>query len=469
MTTAPLDPTTLSTIWNSFQSYGREMRHVIDRTAQNYLIAQLHDMAAGIWDAQARTIAVPEGPTSMFLSQQFSVEYILDKFGDDLHPGDIIICNDPYKGYCNHLPDWGFFRPIFYEDELVFIALTRGHQMDTGGAFPGGYFPNGYDIHAEGLMIPPTKIYDRGRERTDVLELIWNNVRWPDGVKIDNYALMAALQVCENRVVTLLDKYGKQTVLDAVEEMLDRMEVSVRAQLAEVPDGTYYGESATDDDGTILDEIVWVRCAATIKGDELILDFSESDAQRPGFVNCVYSSTYSRAVARQLPLLRPRVLRVSQRGQHAADHGDRARRLGVQRPVPGHGRRLPRSTSAHRCSRRPSTHCRRRCQTRPSPAGADGGATTSQAPIPERVSATSKRPQTRTADRVRCGATTDSKGPWGCRASARSSAEASRRSRFASRGEPSATSTSPICRAPADGGAVPECCGKLRTSVATSV
>jgi N-methylhydantoinase B len=273
------------------------MRHVIDRTAQNYLIAQLHDMAAGIWDAQARTIAVPEGPTSMFLSQQFSVAYILEKFGDDLHPGDVIICNDPYKGYCNHLPDWGFFRPIFYDDELVFVALTRGHQLDTGGAFPGGYFPNGYDIHAEGIMIPPTKIYDRGRERTDVLELIWNNVRWPQGVRIDNYALMAALQVCENRIVALLDKYGKGTILDSVEEMLDRMEANVRAQLAEVPDGTYYGESATDDDGTILDEQVWVRCAATVKGDELILDFSESDAQRPGFVNCVYSSTYSRAVA----------------------------------------------------------------------------------------------------------------------------------------------------------------------------
>ena len=74
-----VDPITLSTIWHGFQSVGREMRHVIDRTAQNYLIAQLHDMAAGIWDAQGRTIAVPEGPTSMFLSQGFSVKYILDR------------------------------------------------------------------------------------------------------------------------------------------------------------------------------------------------------------------------------------------------------------------------------------------------------------------------------------------------------------------------------------------------------
>jgi N-methylhydantoinase B len=298
MSERAVDPITLSTIWHGFQSVGREMRHVIDRTAQNYLIAQLHDMAAGIWDAQGRTIAVPEGPTSMFLSQGFSVKYILDQFGvDGLRPGDVILCNDPYKGYCNHLPDWGFFRPIFYRDELLFVVLTRGHQLDTGGAFPGGYFPNGYDIHAEGIMIPPIKVVDEGRERTDVLELIWNNVRWPAGVRIDNYALMAALKVAENRILAMLDKYGRDTILDSVEEMLDRTERSVREQLVGVPDGTYYGESGTDDDGTTLDEQVWVRLEAIVKGDELVLDFSKSDAQRKGFVNCVYSSTYSRAVA----------------------------------------------------------------------------------------------------------------------------------------------------------------------------
>jgi len=292
-----VDPITLSTVWHGFQSIGREMRHTIDRTAQSYLIAQLHDMAAGIWDVQGRTIAVPEGPTSMFLSQGFTVRYIMEKMGHTLRPGDVILSNDPYKGYCNHLPDWGFFRPVFYKDELLFVVLTRGHQMDTGGAFPGGYFPNGYDIHAEGIMIPPIKVVDAGVERTDVLELIWNNVRFPEGVKIDNYALMAALKVAENRIVALLDKYGKDAVMECVEEMLDRMETSVRGQLSSVPDGTYYGESSTDDDGTVLDEQVTVRCEATIKGDELILDFSKSDGLRRGFVNCTYSSTYSRAVA----------------------------------------------------------------------------------------------------------------------------------------------------------------------------
>jgi len=297
MDTTTVDPITLSTVWNSFQSMAREMRHVIDRTAQNYLLAQIRDMAAGIWDAQGRTIAVPEGETSMFLSQKFTVQYILDKYRDNLYPGDVFIANDPYKGYCGHLPDWGFFRPIFYNGELVFIALTRGHQLDTGGAFPGGYFPDGYDIHAEGIIIPPTKIIERGVERTDVWDLILNNVRWPEGVKIDNYALIAALSVCERRVTGLLDKYGRDTVMACIEEMLDRMETSVRDIISATPDGTYYGESATDDDGTTLDENVWVRVEVTVAGDEITLDFSKSDAQRRGFVNCGYGGTYSRAIA----------------------------------------------------------------------------------------------------------------------------------------------------------------------------
>jgi len=297
MNKGSVDAITLSTVWHTFQSTCREMRYVLDRTAQNYLMAQLHDVAAGIWDAQARTLAVPAGPTSQLLGQKFSVRYILDKFGDNLYPGDVILNNDPYHGYCNHLPDWGFFRPIFYKDELLFFTLARGHQMDTGGSYPGGYFPDAYDIHAEGLCIPPIKVFEKGVERKDVFELVWNNVRWPEAVRVDNYALIAATKICENRLLALVKRYGKDTVLDCIEEMLSRTERAIRAEIARVPDGTYHGESASDDDGTEHDVQIWVRCDVTVRGDEMTLDFSGSDKQRKGFVNNTLPSTYSRAIA----------------------------------------------------------------------------------------------------------------------------------------------------------------------------
>ncbi len=297
MNSRNIDAITLSTVWHTFQSTCREMRYVLDRTAQNFLMAQLHDVAAGIWDARARTIAVPAGPTSQLLGQKFSVRYILDKFGDNLSPGDVILNNDPHHGYCNHLPDWGFFRPIFYKDELLFFTLARGHQMDTGGSYPGGYFPNAYDIHAEGLCIPPIKVIEKGVERKDVFELLWNNVRFPEGVRVDNYALIAATKICENRLLALVQKYGRDTVMGCVDEMMIRMERAIRSEIAKVPDGIYYGEAASDDDGTELDVPVWVRCDLTIKGDDMTIDFSKSDQQRKGFVNNVLSATYSRAIA----------------------------------------------------------------------------------------------------------------------------------------------------------------------------
>ncbi len=300
-----VDPMTLSTVWHSLQSICKEMRHVIDRTSQNYLIAQLHDVSVGIWDGAGRTVAIPIGLSVQYLGGKLSVEYVLNKFKGNLNPGDVILVNDPYHGYCCHLPDWGFYRPIFYRGELLFFTLCRAHQMDTGGAYPGGYFPNAYDIHAEGLAIPGIKVMEGDKEREDVMELILNNVRWPEGTRIDNYAQIAATRVCEERIVALLDKYGKETVLACVDEMMDRTERAVRAAIEKMPDGTYYGESATDDDGTELDVPVWVRCEITVKGDTLSVDFSKSDKQRKGFVNCVFNSTYSNSLSALFMFLDP--------------------------------------------------------------------------------------------------------------------------------------------------------------------
>jgi len=305
MAAGQVDPMTLSTVWHSFQTICREMRHVIDRTSQNYLIAQLHDVSVGIWDGTGRTVAIPIGLSVQYLGGKLSVEYVLNKFKGNLNPGDEILVNDPYHGYCCHLPDWGFYRPIFYRGELLFFTLCRAHQMDTGGSYPGGYFPNAYDIHAEGLCIPGIKVLEGDKEREDVMELILNNVRWPEGTRIDNYAQIAATRVCEQRIVALIDKYGKETVLACVEEMMTRTEKAVRAAIEKIPDGAYYGESATDDDGTELNVPVWVRCEITVKDDTLKVDFSKSDKQRKGFVNCVFNSTYSNSLSALFMFLDP--------------------------------------------------------------------------------------------------------------------------------------------------------------------
>jgi N-methylhydantoinase B len=301
-----VDPITLATVWHAFQTTCREMRHMMARTAQSFLMSQLRDLSVGIWKADGSTIAMPEGLLDQFLGTRFAIEHIRSHFGDDLRPGDVVLTNDPYHGgHAPHLPDWGFIRPIFHGDELILFTLVRGHVMDTGGSFPGGYFPNGYDIHAEGLCIPPTKVIDAGEERTDVLELIFNNVRFREEMEVDCQAMIATTAFAERRARELIERYGVGTVLGCVDEMIERTERAVRAEIESIPDGTYRGESATDDDGTVLDEPVWVRVEVTIRGDEMVLDFSGSDAQRPGFVNRVFAATYGTAVGSAILLMDP--------------------------------------------------------------------------------------------------------------------------------------------------------------------
>jgi len=294
---ADIDPLTLSTIWHSLQRICREMRRLIERTSQSYLISEMKDISVGIWDGKGDTVAIPVGLPVQFISAKYSVRYIMKEYGDDISPGDVFLANDPYKGYSCHPPDWGYFRPVFYNDRLVFWTLARAHMDDTGAAYPGAYFSDPYDIHSEGLLVPGIRVVSKGREERDIQRLIFNNVRLQEGARTDSAAMIGATKLAENRLHDLISKYGMDTVDHCLAVMQQRTQRAVHSCIEKIPDGTYYGESATDDDGVVYDVPVTVRCEVTVKGDRMLLDFSKSDAQQKGFVNTSYPTTYSLAMA----------------------------------------------------------------------------------------------------------------------------------------------------------------------------
>ena len=290
-TTDTLDPVTKTVIWNKFLSISREMSTIIERSSQNFVTAELHDFCVGLFDTQGRSIAHYVGLPGQIGAGSLQVKALLKRFPGQIEPGDVFIMNDPYKGFGTHLPDITLFYPVFHEGVLVCLAMARGHQEDMGGSLPGGYFPGAYDIHAEGLVIPPTRIYARGEE-TPVYEFFLNNIRFPDGMRIDNAAMIAAMKVAERRLVEMLNQYGREPLLRYIDDMIDSTERAVRKEIALIPDGVYRTEAATDDDGTNFDVPVWVRCTLTVKDDTLTFDFTESDKQ-VSFVNCPLSATYA--------------------------------------------------------------------------------------------------------------------------------------------------------------------------------
>ncbi len=289
--TQQIDPITISTIWHYMQRVCREMRETTERTATNVLVVTLHDLAYGIWDANGRVIAIPEGFPCRLISSTFPIKRVKEKFAGRIYSGDEFLTNYPQDGAV-HLPDWVFVRPIFYNDELLFFTCMGTHVADSGGAQAGSHFL-AYDSIAEGLNIPITKIVERGEQREDLLELILANNRMPDMMRREIASLIGSTAVAERRMVELLEKYGKETVLVSIEEMFKRTERAVRAEIEKWPEGTYSAELKTDDDGCTLGVPVAVRCRLTIKDGELYFDFSDSDAQVGGMINSYYHQNLS--------------------------------------------------------------------------------------------------------------------------------------------------------------------------------
>jgi N-methylhydantoinase B len=287
-----VDALTTATIWHYLQRVCVDMRETMERTATNVLATSLHDLAYGIWDASVRVVAIPEGFPCRLISSTYPIKAVLKTFGQDISPGDEFLTNHPFKAGAVHLPDWVFIRPIFYKNELAFFSCMGTHVPDNGGALPGTHFL-AHDSIAEGLNIPPLKLVEKGRVREDVLELILSNNRMPDMMRREIRSLMGSTAVAERRLIELLDKYGKETVMASIEDMIQRTEKAVRAEVAKWPEGTYYSEAQTDDDGLELNVPVTVRCKLTVKNGEATFDFSDSDKQRKGYINAVYPVTLS--------------------------------------------------------------------------------------------------------------------------------------------------------------------------------
>ena len=286
-----MDPITVATIWHYIQRVCREMRETAERTATNVLVTTLHDLAYGIWDKDGRVVAIPEGFPPRLISSTYPIKRVLEKFPGNIHPGDQFLTNYPPDGAI-HLPDWVFVRPIFHAGELAFFTCMGTHVADNGGAEAGSHFL-AEDVIGEGLNIPLIKVVEKGVLRDDVVELLLANNRLADMMHREIACLMGSTQLGDKRMVELLDRYGLETVNRAIEEMIQRTEKAVRAEISQWPDGTYEAQAQTDDDGATVGKPVTAHCRLSIEGDEAEFDFSGSDPQVRGMINCFLHQTES--------------------------------------------------------------------------------------------------------------------------------------------------------------------------------
>jgi N-methylhydantoinase B len=272
---------------------GDEMFYALQRTAKSTIIYEVLDYATGLLDARGQLLTQGNGVAGFLGTLTFAVRYVLEKFGEkDLHPGDIIILNDPYVGGGTHLSDVSLIMPIFYEGQLVAFSANKAHWTEVGGKDPGSWTTDATEVYQEGLQFPAVKIFEAGTPNQAVVDIIAANVRTPDMSLGDMLAGVAALRVGERRTLELFRKYGKDTVLHAMAELLDYGERMARLELQRLPKGTYDAVDYIDDDG-IGNGPFEVRVKVTITDDAFICDFTGSSGQVPGPVNCGTTGLHS--------------------------------------------------------------------------------------------------------------------------------------------------------------------------------
>ena len=210
---------------------------------------------------------------------------MFEDFGDDLHPGDVVLLNDPYRGG-THLNDVTLVHPVFDEagNVLVFPAV-RAHWVDVGGMVPGSYSGLSTNIYQEGVRIPPIKILERGEVNRAAMALLMANMRVPEEREGDFNASLGACRVAERRIRRIYERYGIETVHAAIGINLDRTERRLRERIAELPDGEYCYEDYLEyyEDGRL--DPVLVRMRLAVEGDGIVADFAGSNPQVPGVVN----------------------------------------------------------------------------------------------------------------------------------------------------------------------------------------
>jgi N-methylhydantoinase B len=289
---ATLDPITLSVIQNGLIQVCNEMDLAFVRAAFSPVISETLDRSDGIYHRETGAL-IAQGDLGLpvFVGTMQFGTYEVIRRARAIEPGDLFIVNDPYMGG-THLMDVRFVKPFFYRGELFSWLANTGHWPDIGGAVPGGFSATATEVEQEGLRLPPVKLFKKGEIDEEILSIILSNIRIADQRIGDIKAQAAALTVGERRLTVLLDRYGRDTVEDAIVELRSRAEQQMRAKIAQIPDGVYKGEAFVDSDG-VVDEPLRIAMKITKKDTDLTFDMSGSSPPCQGPMNSVIATTKS--------------------------------------------------------------------------------------------------------------------------------------------------------------------------------
>ena len=271
-TVTKLGPIELEVIHGTIRAAELEIEAAVERTARSPMIRDQHDYRVALFDARGRKLTGR--------SYSAIVEPVFQYFGvDDIFPGDVFFWNDPYNscGGIGHVPDLCTTVPIFHGERLIGFSQVFGHHDDVGGSVPGSLPVHATDSWMEGVLIPPIKLYERGKLNKAAFRIITRNSRLSEHLAGDLDAEIGAAR---------LGSRGIDTLEAAFDQILrNTAEVFRREILPKITDGEYHFEDYIEADGVDAPRLHALRLKMTKTPDKIILDFNGTDPEAKGPIN----------------------------------------------------------------------------------------------------------------------------------------------------------------------------------------
>ncbi|MFT6031934.1 MAG: N-methylhydantoinase B [Arenicella sp.] len=279
----------MQVMWNRMISVVEEQAQALIRTAFSTSVREAGDLSAGVYGLDGLMLAqAVTGTPGHVNAMADAVAHFIRRIGrENIFEGDVYITNDPWEG-TGHLHDITVVSPSFHKSKLIGFFACTAHVVDIGGR---GFTADAESIYEEGLYMPIMKMTERGEVNKTLIHIIRGNVREPDQVVGDIYALATCNQIGHLRLIEMMEEFELDNLFEIGDFILDNSRIATLEKIAALPRQSATGEMTIDGYRTPIE----LKVALEIKEDRVLCDFTGSSGVDKMGINVplVYTQAYS--------------------------------------------------------------------------------------------------------------------------------------------------------------------------------
>lgn len=276
-------------MWNRLISVVEEQAQALVRTAFSTSVREAGDLSAGVYDKAGQMLAqAVTGTPGHVNAMADAVGHFIRRIGiDNMYEGDVYITNDPWEG-TGHLHDITIVTPSFHKDQHVGFFACTAHIVDIGGR---GFGADAASVYEEGLYIPIMKFANKGEVDKTLIAIVRGNVREPDQLVGDMYALATCNEIGHRRLAEMMNEFELDDLNGIGAFILENSRRATLERIAALPRETASGEMTVDG----FSNPITLKVKLTIEEDRIISDFEGTSGLDKKGINCplVYTKAYA--------------------------------------------------------------------------------------------------------------------------------------------------------------------------------